>query len=508
MNAIARPFAAVASAVVAGAQRLAGGAMRFQARASWGFSSLLGRTNINYASAVGDPSKNSIVIAVVGWIARNFPEAPVRIRRLNPDGSTEVIVPGPTGPGYMLRLLERPNPYFSGVLLWHATIVDLFTTGNGYWIKIRAGSGALADRVVELWWVPSRMMQPAWPGDGSVFISGYWYKVDGVDYWVEERDVVHFRDGIDPMNPRLGLSKLASLFREIYTDDEAANFSAVLLTNLGVPGVVIAPANTGGGNQRTDPETVKTAFMEKFGGDKRGEPLVLTSPTEVKVLSFSPDQMNLKELRRIPEERVSAVLGVPASVAGLGAGLDQNAFTSYGEARLAAYQESVIPEHRLVAAELEVQLLPEFADIDNDPLDVDFDTSKASAMQAAHDAVWKRLESSATKGLITRAAFKQGTGQTVTPDDEVYILASNYLVIPVGQPVPAPSLAGGSFPPAGITRAIVDPVSPTALLGAGDMAGEVRCSGCDKLLAEQASAPYRFHCPRCKVVTEAEPVAA
>lgn len=509
MNAITQGVRFAAETVGAGVQRIATGTMKFVTRATWGFSLLLGRTNINYASAVGDPSKNSIVIAVVGWIARNFPEAPIRIRRFNPDGSAETIMPGPTGPGFMLRLLERPNPYFSGVLQWMATIIDLFCTGNGYWLKVR---DPRYDRVVELWWVSSRMLRPAWPEDGSEFIAGYYYKVDGRDYWVEKRDVIHFRDGIDPLNPRLGLSKLASLFREIYTDDEAANFSAVLLTNLGVPGVVLAPSNTGGGAVRADPETVKTAFMEKFGGDRRGEPLVLTSPTDVKVLSFSPEQMNLKELRRLPEERITAVLGISAIVAGLGAGLDRSTFTNFGEARLAAYQEAIVPLQRLLAAELEVQLLTDFADLDVDPLDIDFDISKASAMQAALDAIWKRMESAATKGLVTRAAFKQATGQPVTAEDDVYILPSNYMILPVADAPAAivPRQAGGSFPPAGTRQAIAAPVPPTALLMSGI---EIRCSNpeCGKMLAEQASAPYRFTCKSCKAVTEAawtEPAAA
>lgn len=497
MNPITSALVSAGSAVSSSMQRLGHGVMRFATRASYGFGFLLGRTRINYKSEVGDPTKNSAVVAVVGWIARNFPEAPVRIRRLLSDGGSEVIVPGPSGPGYLLRLLERPNPYFSGVLMWMATITDLYCTGNGYWIKIR---GAY-DRVVELWWIPAALLRPVWPEDGSVFIAGYLYKIDGKDYWVDQRDVVHFRDGIDPINPRVGLSKLASLFREIYTDDEASNFTAVLLTNLGVPGVVIAPSNTGGVTQRTDPEKVKTAFMDKFGGDRRGEPLVLTSPTDVKVLSFNPEQMQLRELRRIPEERISAVLSVPASVAGLGAGLDQNAFTSYAEARKAAYQEAVIPLQRVIAAELEVQLLPDFADTDTDSLDIDFDTSKASALQEALDAVWRRMSDAATKGLITRAAFKQGTGQAVTPDDDVYILPSNYMVLKAGEPVPviAPRQAGGSFPPAGIKQGLVEAPPAVALLEAG---GAIRCLECDTLLAEQATAPYRFTCRKCKAVNE------
>jgi len=31
----------------------------------------------------------------------------------------------------------------------------------------------------------------------------------------------------------------------------------------------------------------------------------------------------------------------------------------------------------------------------------------------------------------------------------------------------------------------------------------VRCSGCDKLLAEMVSTPYRLRCPRCKSMNTA-----
>src|SRR5690606_40896371 len=49
------------------------------------------------------------------------------------------------------------------------------------------------------------------------------------------RDVVHFRqDALDPDNPRKGLSKLRTLLREVWTDEEAANFSASILHNMGV----------------------------------------------------------------------------------------------------------------------------------------------------------------------------------------------------------------------------------------------------------------------------------
>lgn len=437
--AVVRTFQAAVGAVgtVVGAVR--GFAMTWTSRAAYGISMLLGRTNIDYASEVGDPTRNSIVMAVVGWIARNFPEAPVRIAQLMPDGTRQYVAPSHLGPGAMLELLERPNRYFSGVLMWIAAIVDLYCTGNAYLLKVRNGSG----RVVELWWIPKRLMRPWWPeNDDTVFIAAYLYTPNGIPYLVHPDDVIHLRDGIDPANTRLGLSKLASLFREIFTDDEAANFSATLLTNLGVPGVIISPANTNTGTIKSDPDSVKKAFMEKFGGDKRGEPLVLSAPTDVKVLSFSPEQMNLRDLRKIPEERISAVLGVSAIVAGLGAGLDRSTFTNFGEARQAATEESLIPLWRLVAAELEVQLLDDYVG-DLSGWDIDFDLRNVRALAESIDAIWKRTESAATKGLLTRAAFKHAIGEPVAADgtDDVYVLPNNYTAMPVG----------GSFPPTGVT---------------------------------------------------------
>lgn len=483
-------FAAVATTTIRSAMVFAGSGIS-------GWQVFLNRTRIDYAGQLNDPSTNSAVAAVVGWIARNFPDAPVQISR-DANGSRELVPRSTTGPGAMLSLLRRPNPYMSGILMWRAVVADLYATGNAYIAKIRAPSG----RVIQLWWIPKRFIKPVWPSDGSVFISHYEYTVAGVVYRLREEDVIHLRDGIDPNNPRLGLSKLASLFREIYTDDEAANFTASLLTNLGVPGVVIAPANTGVASSRTDPEAVKTAFMEKFGGDKRGEPLVLTAPTDVKVLSFSPEEMNLRELRKVPEERISGVLGIAAMVAGLGAGLERSTFTNYGEARKAAYEESCIPLQSLIAADLDVQLLPDFASEDQiarDGLETGFDYRHVKALQESVEGIWKRNESSATKGLITRAAFKRAVGEPVTDQDDVYVIPNNYVVVP----------AGGNKPPSGRLTlpggngASAELLPTTALA----LAGDIRCEGCNRLLGKRTAptpvGALEIKCPKCGVLAAA-----
>lgn len=498
-TALARPITATGGLV-----RLTGGLV-FNRWRSWSLLTLAQR--LDFRREVGDPATNSIVGIVIAWIARNFPDAPVRIVRED-DPEATPIRRSSVGAGAMLRLLEKPNAWFSGPTLWKATIVD-YIRGDAYWLKVRSD----ADRVIELWWVPRSMMRPHWPlDDPTVFIDYYTYIVDGVPYRVEVRDVVHFRNGLNPDSQgRTGVDELKELFGEVYTDEEAARFTASLLKNLGIPGVVIAPANTTGGRRLdADPEAIKQKFQDRFSGDGRGEPLVLTSPTDVKVLSFNPQEMDLKSLRRIPEERISARLGVPAGVAQLGAGLDRNTFTNYGEGNVAAYEQGLIPRQRDIAAILEAQLLPDFVVGALEKLDVFFDYMATAAYQALRDAIWKRAESAATKGLITRARFKQIVGEKAGAGDDVYIRPNNFIQVPAtvdgggGPNDPTPTVqTPPQLAPGAQAIALLEPGAPPASL---------RCSSCSRYLAEAVTPPYRITCPRCKTVNAseaaAEPVAA
>lgn len=394
--------------------------------------SYLPRTRRDYSEGMGQGLGNSIVLAVVGWATRNYPQAPHRIRLIRKEGKKLVyddIPMADAGAGFMLKLLDYPNTFYSGVLLMQAILIDRITTANAYVAKVRNGSG----RVVELWWLPSILVEPRWPGndpggflrgktDVNEYISYYEYNPNGLPYAIKPDDIIHFRDGLDPQNTRKGLNRLAKLAREIFTDDEASNFSATLLSNLGVPGVIISPENTGSAatNRLVDPEGIKDSYMEKFGGDKRGEPLVLTAPTKVQMLSWSPEQMGLKDLRRMPEERLTAALGLAAIVAGMGAGLDRSTFANMDEARQAAWEEFLIPMMQAMDADLRVQLLNEFADWVK--YIVDHDLSEVRVLQEDQGALFTRWLAALSGGGVTRATFKERIGEDFDEKDNVYYI--------------------------------------------------------------------------------------
>lgn len=415
----------------------------------------LGGTRIDYQRAVGDGLGSSLVAATLAWIARNFPEAPPAIWPADaPPGVENKIVGHP-----IIRLLERPNPFFTGPLLWAATVTDWVANGETYWITEVAATG----RPIRLWWAPSFTMRPEQDEGATEFITHYVLTLEGVEYRVAVDRVVHFRLGSDPLNPRRGMSPLRALTREIFTDDEAANFTASLLRNMGVPGVIVSPDTDGpeGGASLTteEAETTKANLATMFTGDRRGEVAVLTGKVKVQEFGFSPEQLTLRELRRIPEERVSAGIGIPAIVVGFGAGLDRSTFTNMGEALEYAYSNGLIPMMKLLAEDVRFQLLPKFED-DPHAFRFGFDLSLVRALQEDLYRVASRLDLGVRGGWAQVAEARQAMGLEVNDGDRIYLRQSQYVEVPAdGSPTRslAPSSNGNG----------------RAHLVAGEVAGEV-----------------------------------
>jgi len=415
-------------------------AMKFPGQRHWSEYFIAPKTRVDYARVVGDGRANSALMAAVLWAAKNFPEAPLAIERKKSGGKGNV----PVDNHPMIDLILNPNPYYSGELLWYATISD-WMFGNAYWRKIRNKFG----EPMQLWWIPSRLIEPKWGGTNS-FIDYYEYKYDAGEEpeRIPFTEVVHFRNGLDPQNTRKGLSPLGFLLKELYTDDEAAEFVATLLANLGVPGMIISP---GGNNVKIEPKDVnqiKEQAETRWTGTNRGRAMVLSAPADVKTLSFSPDQMKLRDIRTTPEERISAITGIPAIVLGLGAGLQRSTFSNMAEARESAYENFMIPSQRVISSEVRTQLLPDF---EVKPLDfrVFFDLSEVRVLQADENEIHKRAQDNLKTGGMTLNEYRDAIGLPQLPDDKGELFYLPMSITPTKpdelwsepEPVPAPLAA-------------------------------------------------------------------
>lgn len=403
---------------------------------SQGQNALLRRTRFDYRKEVGDLLDASVVTAPIQWVQRSLPEARLTVRRTARDGRTDQVADH-----LMLALIQRPNPYYGDLALWAGTVFSYLADGNGYWIKLRNGVG----RPGELWWVPHWSMEPKGSEDGTVFISHYEYRPGGgqvIRY--DPADIVHFRHGIDPRNPRKGVSPIGGAIREIFMDLESSNFVASLLRNMGTPGMVISP-KAGGVVPADDVEATKTWIKQAFGGDRRGEPLVMGAPTDVYPYGFNPQQMNMGEARDIAEERICALLGVPAAVVGFGAGLQSTKVgATMEELRKLAWQNGVLPVARVFADELDRSLLPDFGNPAG--LNAWWDTSEVQALQDDLVKIATRLNTAIGGGWAQVAEGRDAMGWDVHDADRIYLRPAMAIETPA---------AGGSkaLPAAAETKA-------------------------------------------------------
>lgn len=388
-------------------------------------------SNLNWATMAGDPWRNSAVAVAISWARRNFPQASPVVRHLHKD---DIIDGHP-----LTTLLYRPNPYYSGRTLWAGTLLSWIADGNAYWLKVRDGAG----RIVELWYLPHFQITPRFV-DGRL-IYEHWDGRKRIPY--EARDIVHFRNGIDPDNALRGMSDLKALLREVATDNECTVYDASILRNMGIPGVIISPG-TGTTIDERGADTIKQRFEEKFTGDNRGRPLIVPGPIEVHAPGFSPEEMALDRIRRVPEARITGAIGIPAMVLGLAVGENQRTYANMSEAREAAAEEFLIPTYTSIADDVDMQLVGVY-DVDKrafvpemgDPTAerFDFDTTKLRMLADDVNATATRSVSLYTGGLATRGEMREAVGLEDRGEEDDVFAALPHGIDDPNAPEPAPA---------------------------------------------------------------------
>lgn len=397
---------------------------------------LVPRTKINYAAEVGEGLTSSVFMSPVKWLQRTFPEAPFEVLRVGTEEDEEVF-------GHPLtQLLRRPNAYYTGNALWSATIFS-WIHGNGYWVKLRTPRtntpwySNTTGEVLELWYVPHWLIEPKFPRDNSVFISHYLYSAGGGTKPVEvaPENVVHFRNGIDPRNPRKGLSLIESEVREMFTDAEAANYAASILKNMGVPGLVISPKHIPGVDIEVSPEArdaLKAEVKETLTGDKRGDPLVTSGPTEVVPFGFDPKSMDVQAIRSGNESRLCAALGIPAAVVGFVSGMEQ---TKVGATMLSlkrlAWEGCIIPMQNSFSEAVEMGLLPEF-EAKPENFRCWFNYSDVPAMQENMLETARAIDLAVRGGWVMVSTGQKKLGVDVDPAQNVYLRRVDTVEVPEG----------------------------------------------------------------------------
>jgi HK97 family phage portal protein len=356
------------------------------------------------ASASSGDDLNSAVFACLMALAMAEPEPPLQVKRQTSAGKSEKLPESP-----LQKLLDQPTPNseltMEEMRFWKAWAKHV--DGNAYWLKVRSGD-ALTGNVVQLWPISPTLIKPITRKGSDDWISYYQYQYESGKFKeVPVNNIIHFRLGLDDRDMRKGLAPLKALVRQISTDDEADHFVDALLKNYAVPGLVVVPDETTDLDQEAA-DDMTDRLRRKFGSSNRGNVAVMSKKVDVKAFGFSPKDLDMSILHRIPEERISAVIGVPAIVAGLGAGLDRATYANFKEAREMFTESKMIPQWRADGRKLTNSLRPDFTT--DRRVFIDHDLTDVRALQEDEDAKYRRLQGAVGKPWITRNEARTDTG--------------------------------------------------------------------------------------------------
>lgn len=288
----------------------------------------------------------------------------------------------------LARLLTQPNPMQGGAELFEAVYAFYLIAGNSY---IEAVSGEDAPPR-ELWTLrPDRLR--VIPG-GHGLPAAYRYSVGGrsVDYPVDvfsgHSRLLHLK-AFHPLDDWYGMSALEAAAASIDQHNDAGRWNAALLQSSGRPSgaLVYKPPHADTAATLTDEqrEGLK-AELENFfsGAGNAGRPLVLEGGLDWREMSLSPKDMDWLAGKDVSAREIALAFHVPPQLVGIDGSLT---FANFEQARLALFDDAVLPLIDHVKDELNHWLAPRFGS----DVHIDYDIDKIEAFALRREKIWQRV---------------------------------------------------------------------------------------------------------------------
>jgi HK97 family phage portal protein len=393
---------------------------------------ILGGTQFDYAEGAGKVYDNSVVLTCIQWKANAISECDLIVQQRTPKGWKRVDTVASRA---AVSVINRPNEYYNGGSLLKGAVLSWDVRGQWFALKRRDR----LNRMMGLYWIPHYQIVPSSDvnnAEGTKLITNYYYTPKGygpMSY--DPSEVIHVRNGIDPEDPRCGLSPLAAALRDVCTENEAANWLASILRNGGAPSVWITP-KTGKDLPAPTPDQWGRLkdYVNEFIQDKRGEAATMPIPVEMIRPSFSPAELDLGAIREIPTSRICAAEGIDPMVVGLPS--QSKTYSNLAEARDSAGKQTILPMLAEWADQLGFQVLPEFG-LDPSQYRFRWDTSNVSWLQDETDSLHERLRKNWEAGAYDLARYKELLGESPLPADRgvtYFSLASSSIAASVSAP--------------------------------------------------------------------------
>lgn len=392
----------------------------------------LAATSFDYATEAGDVWLNAVVMPALSLKASAINECRLCVEKFDGKKWDETT---DAGAQRLLGCLAEPNDDYDGAYLWGGQVLSDDVRGNGFWIKRQDNIGRLAG----FRWVPQFAITPSSTlnnADGMKFLTHYVYTPGGggTQQFLMPETVVHIRHAMpDPRDPRLALSPLNAVLREICTDNELATWEASI-TRQGAVTQLLSPKVDVGKSPNESQKIQLRDMINRYIRDKRGVADITPLPLDVIKIGMTPAEMDIEARRAGPTARLCAALGGDPMAFGLPS--PNKTYSNYAEAIDALGKRAIIPAMQRWARQVGHQCFKD-PGIELDPklYRLKWDTCAVSWLQDETDNLHERVRSDFNSNLIDRARAKELIGEPALPDD-VGVYAWMLKPVPVA-PTPA-----------------------------------------------------------------------
>lgn len=288
----------------------------------------------------------------------------------------------------LLKLLIRPNPNYAGAEFFENIYAYKLISGNAF--VCAAGKDNSAPK--ELYILRPDRVNIVSDDFGSVV--GYVYKFDNFEKFYScnkitgQSKVLHIKN-FHPLDDFRGLSSVEAAAFSIDQHNQAAAWNKSLLENAARPSGALILKNNGTYDASLTEEQylrIKEQMEEVFMGSKNsGRPILIEGGLEWKEMSLSPKDMDFIEAKNSSARDIALSFGVPPQLLGIPG---DNTYSNMQEARLALWEETIIPLLDHLTDSLNHWLVPMFgAD-----LHLAYDVNEISGLATRREKVWARIE--------------------------------------------------------------------------------------------------------------------
>jgi len=344
-------------------------------------------------------SENAIVKKCIDLIANNASRVKINLFR----GDQEV------DEHPLLDLMYSPNPTQGQVEFFASLYSYLLISGNSYILE----SGAENAPPIELYTLrPDRIRikgsQTAIPKAYDYMIGGQIANSYEVDPATGNSKVKHIKL-FNPLDDYYGLSPIQSAATDIDQHNLANKHNVNLLQNGARPSgaVVFKPKDeTGAQIQLSDTQRnqLMSDLTQRFSGTgNAGKPMLLEGDFDWKEMGLSPKDMDFIQLKNMSAKDIALIFGVPSQLIGIP---DAQTYSNFAEAKLALYNETIIPLLDRIQSDLNEWLVPRFGD----DLEIRYDIDSIPAMAEQRTRVFESVTQGVQNGILTRNEAREQLG--------------------------------------------------------------------------------------------------